>query len=106
MPEGLALVLVRAALRRGQDKASVLDCARPDENVPVRLPGLPSEGRGYGEEGRPGLGERAVERRKAQVVTDRQAETPPRQVRGNCDFAGPEGAGLAIAFAVREVDIE
>src|SRR6516162_5254543 len=103
MPEGLALVLVQAALRRRQDEASVLDCARPDENVPVRLPGLPGEGRRYGEEGCPGLSERAVERRKAQIVTDRQAETPPRQVRGDCDLAGPEGTRLAIAFAVREV---
>src|SRR6516165_3441591 len=106
MAEGLALVLVQAALRRSQNEASVLDCARPDENVPVRLPGLPGEGRRYGKEGRPGLRERAVERRKAQVVTDRQAETPPRQVRGDCDFAGPEGTRLPIALAVREIDIE
>ena len=40
MAEGLAAVLVLAALRRGENEAAVLDRARAVEHVPMRLAGL------------------------------------------------------------------
>ena len=44
MPEGLTLVLVHAALRRGEDEATGLDGAGAQQRVPMRLAGLSGEG--------------------------------------------------------------
>ena len=65
MAEGLAAVLVLAALRRREHEAAVLDRARAHQHVPVRLAGLPREGGRDGEERRAGFGQRAVERRES-----------------------------------------
>ena len=65
MAEGLAAVLVLAALRRREHEAAVLDGAGAIEHMPVRLAGLPGEGGRDGEERRAGLGQRAVERRES-----------------------------------------
>ena len=53
MAERLALVLMQAALRGRQHIAAVLDSARAIEYMPVRLAGLPGEGRGDGEDEAP-----------------------------------------------------
>src|SRR6201987_3930437 len=100
MAEGLARVLVQAALRRSEHEAPVLDCTRADEYVPVRLAGLPGEGRRYGEERGSGLGERAIERRKSQIVTDGEPQPAPRQIGEHRAIAGAERAPLAIALAI------
>ena len=49
MAEGVAAVLVPAALRRGEDEATIFDGARPLQDMPVRLAGLARERRGYRE---------------------------------------------------------
>src|SRR5204863_8611606 len=74
--------------------------------MPVRLAGLPREGRRDRQERRAGFGERAIERRKAQVVADRKPEPPPWQVVYHRKLARPVAARLAIAFATFEVDVE
>ena len=106
MAEGLAAVLVLAALRGREHVAAVLDGAGAHQHVPVRLAGLPGEGRRDGEERGAGLGQRPVERGKAQVVADRQAEPAPRQVVQHRELAGPVASRLAIALAVGEIDVE
>ena len=106
MAEGLAAVLVLAALRRGEHVAAVLDGAGAHQHVPVRLAGLLGEGRGNGEERRAGLRQRAVERREAQIVADGQAEPAPRQVVQHGKLAGPIAPRLAIALAVGQIDVE
>src|SRR5437588_10863576 len=106
MAEGLALILVSAALGRSQHKASVLDGAGPDEHMPVRLARLPRECGGYGKERCSCFRQRAVERREAQVVADRQAEPSPRQIRDDAKVAGTETARFAIALTAGEIDIE
>ena len=55
---------------------------------------------------RAGLGQRAIERREAQVVADRQAEPAPRQIGKHRQFARPVVARLAIALAAGEIDVE
>ena len=80
MAEGLAAVLVLAALRRREHEAAVLDGARAHQHMPVRFAGLPGEGGRDRQEGGAGFRQRAIERRKAQVVADGQAEPAPRQV--------------------------
>ena len=91
MAEGLAAVLVLAALRGREHEAAVLDRARAHQHVPVRLAGLPGEGGRDGEEDRAGFGQRAIERGEAQVVADRQPEPAPRQV-GDAPRARPAGS--------------
>src|ERR1700740_3571447 len=106
MAEGLARVLVQAALRRREHEATVLDRARADERVPVRLAGLPGECRRYGEERGSGLGGGPIERRESQIVTDGKPQPAPRQIGEHRAIAGAERARLPIALAVREIDIE
>ena len=72
----------------------------------MRLPGRPGEGRGHADEVGAGLGQRAIERRKAQVVADGEAEPPPGQIGEDRRRARPEARRLAIAFAARQVDVE
>ena len=106
MAEGVAAVLVMAALRGCEHEGRVLDRARAHQHVPVRLAGLLGEGRRDRQERRAGLGERAVERRKAQVVADGHAEPAPWQIGDHRKIAGTIVARLAIALAVGEVDVE
>src|SRR5256885_13944996 len=106
MAEGCASVLVHAALRGREHIAAILDGARPDRDVPVRLAGLLGERRRDGDEGGSGFGERSIERREAQVVTDCQAEPAPWQIGRDRAVTGAEAVRLAIAFTAGEVDIE
>src|SRR6266542_5038585 len=102
MAEGRATVLVHAALRGREHVAAVLDRAGADQHVPMRLAGLLGEGGRDRDERGAGFRQRAIERREAQVVTDREAQPAPRQVGRDRAFAWAEIARLAIALAVRE----
>src|SRR5262249_22724684 len=106
MTEGRASVLVQAALGSGEHVAAVLDGARPEQNVPVGLAGLLGERRRNGDEGSPGLRERAIKRRKAQVIADRQAQSAPWQIGRDRALTGFEAVRLAIAFAASEIDVK
>src|SRR5882724_4437066 len=67
-----AAVLVPAALGCGEDVAQVLDRACAQQRLPVRAPGGGSEGgRNQHQVNR---GKRAIELRKPQVVTHREAD--------------------------------
>ena len=106
MAEGLAAVLVLAALRGREHEAAVLDRAgahRARANAPRRSAG---EGRRDRQERGAGLGQRAVERGEAQVVADGQAEPAPRQVGDHGELAGAVAARFAIALAAGEIDVE
>ena len=87
-------------------KAAVLDGAGAQQRVPMRLAGLLGEGRRHGEERGAGFGQRAIQRRKAQVVADRQPEPAPRQVGDHGGLAGLVVGRFAIALAVVQVDVE
>src|SRR3954470_4000056 len=106
MAERRAPVLVQAALRGGEHIAAILDGARPDQDVPVRLAGLLGERRRDGDEGGPGLREGTIERREAQVVADRQPQLAPWQICRNRALTGFEAVRFAIALAAGEVDVE
>src|SRR5262249_39460934 len=106
MAEGVAAVLVPAALRGREHEGAVLDRARTHEDVPMRLAGLLGERGRDRDEGRAGLRQRPVERWKAQVVANREPESTPRQVGDNGSVAGAEVTRFAVALAAREIDIE
>src|SRR3954447_18748144 len=106
MAERVAPVLMATALRGGEYERAVLDGARAHEDVPMRLAGLLGEGRRDREKRRAGVRQRAVERRKAQVIADREAEPAPRQIGDDAALARPEITRLAVALATAKVDIE
>src|SRR6478735_532743 len=74
--------------------------------MPMRLAGLLRERRRDRDERRTGLSQCAIERRKAQIVADRQPNSAPGNVHRRGEFARPVAAGLAVALAAREVDIK
>src|SRR5438876_4246062 len=106
MAKSVAAVLVPAALGGGEHEAAVLDRARAHEHMPMSFAGLLGEGRRNGEERAARVGERAVERREAQVVADGQPEPPPWQVGSDGELAGTVIARFAIALTAGEVDVE
>src|SRR4029079_6994121 len=106
MSEGLAAVLMLATLRRREHERAVLDRARPVEHMPVRFAGLFRECRWNGQEYASGMRECAMERGKAQIVADGQAQPSPRQVGGDGDLARPIASRFAIALAARKVHVE
>ncbi len=106
MAESFAAVLVPAPLRSGEYEAAVFDRAGALQNMPMRFAGLPGKGRRDGEERGAGFGKRAIERREAQIVTDGEAESAPRQVGDDRQFAGPVIVGFAVTLAAGEIDIE
>src|SRR5262249_56687142 len=99
MAEGLATVLVLAALRSRQHEGAVLDRAGAVKHMPMCLASLLGEGRGDGEKRTSGFRERAIKRGEAQIVADRESEPSPRQVGRHADFTGPVVARLAITLA-------
>src|SRR5665811_1510585 len=106
MAEGLAPVLVLAALRGGEYEAAVLDGAGADQHMPMRLASLLGESRRDREHGGAGFRQRAVERRETQVVADRQSEPAPRQIAQHRLLARPVAVRFAIALAVAKIDVE
>src|SRR5262245_18256094 len=106
MAEGLAAVLVPAALRGGENEAAVLDGAGALQHMPMRLTGLARKGRWHGEKRRAGFREATIERGKAQVVADGEAEAAPGQVGDDAIIARAIIARLAIALAAGKIDVE
>src|SRR5258705_556391 len=102
MAEGRAPVLVCPALGGGEYITAVLDGTCPDQDVPVGLAGLLGKRCRDGNEGGPGLRERAIERRETQVVADRQAEPAPWQIGRHRGLAGLEAVRFAIALPAGE----
>ena len=74
MAEGLAPVLVQAALRGADHEGAVFDGAGADQCVPVRLAGLTGERRRRGQDGSPSHRLAAEQIGKAQIVADRQPQ--------------------------------
>src|SRR3546814_13116491 len=68
----------------------------------MRLAGLAGESGGNGQDRCARFRERAIERGKAQIVANRDAETRPGQVGHDREVAGAEIARLAIALTVAE----
>ncbi|MGY4437948.1 hypothetical protein ACVW04_000730 [Bradyrhizobium sp. LM2.3] len=106
MAIGLALVLMQAGLRGGEDEAAGLDRACTQQHVPMRFTGLAGEGRGHRDEVCAALGQRAVERGEAHVVADRQPDAAPGQVGDHGGLARLVIGGFAITLAVRQLDVE
>src|SRR5450756_585884 len=105
MAEGLAAVLVLAALRGGEHEAAVLDGAGADQHMPMRLASLLGESRRDREHGGAGFRQRAVERQETQVVADRQSEPAPRQIAQHRLLARPVAVRFAIALAVAKLSL-
>src|SRR5512132_3069664 len=99
-------VLMLAALRRSKDEAAVFNGAATDKDVPMRFAGLLGECRGNRQHRSARFRQGTIEGGKTQVVTYRKAKSAPRQVRKHRLFAGAVVARLAIAFAVRKIDVE
>ena len=72
----------------------------------MRLAGVLGEGRGHGDQPHPGVGQSAVELRKAQVIANGHAEAAPGRFRHHRLPAGAEGIALAIGLAVGQVHVE
>src|SRR4051812_35303709 len=106
MAKGLAAVLMASTLRGRKDERRVFDGARAHQHGPMRLPGLPSEGRRNRDERCAGIRQCPVQHRKSQVVADRQAEPAPRQVGDDGALARLIAARLAVALAAGEIDVE
>src|SRR5437660_11890379 len=73
---GAAAVLMQAPLCGGEHEGAGLNGAGADEHLPMGLARLSGEGRRDGDELGAGCGERAVERGKAEVVADAEAQPP------------------------------
>ena len=86
---GLPAALVLAGLRRGKDEAAVLDGAGAHQHMPVRRAGLARERGRDGQEIRAGLGQRAIEVGKAQIVADGQAQRTPGQLGQHAGVCRP-----------------
>src|SRR3954447_1077012 len=106
MAEGLAAILMAPALRRREHESSVLDRASAHQHIPMRFAGLTGKGGGDRDEGGAGFRQRAVQQRKTQVVADRQAKPPPRQIGDDGALARLVAARLAVALTAGEIDVE
>ncbi|MNN53674.1 hypothetical protein D3C81_1684440 [compost metagenome] len=80
MPEGFARARVRTALGRGKDVTLGFDGPGANQHLPMRGAGDCREGRRCGNQLGTGLAQGAVELRKTQVVTDRQAKPADRRI--------------------------
>src|SRR5215510_1435296 len=99
-------VLVLAPLRRSKDETAVLNGAATDKDVPMRFAGLLGECGGNRHHRSASFGQCTIERGKPQIVTYRQAKSAQGQVRKDGLFARAIVARLAIAFAVRKIDVK
>ena len=70
------------------------------------LAGLLGEGRRNREKRAAGLRQRAVERGKAQVIADGDAEPAPWQISHHGVFARRIAAQLPVAFPIGQIDVE
>src|SRR5262252_3677302 len=79
MAEGRASVLMQAALGRGKHEGAGLDGTGARQYMPMGFSGLLREGSGDGDKLCAGRGERAIERREAEVITDAEPESAEGQ---------------------------
>src|ERR1044071_3382069 len=106
MTERIPAILVSSTLGRRKYKAAVFNSAAANEHMPMRFAGLLRKCRRDRQHGCAGFGERAVECRETQVITNGQAESAPRQVGQDRQLTRPVIARLAIALTAREVHVE
>src|SRR5690625_1800706 len=110
MSPGVALAAgrraVAAPLRGGEHVRPGLDRPRPQKNLPMRAPGRHGEGGGHGQHPCPFLGQRTVERWKAEIIADRQAKREILHTRQYGLPARPESLGFAITLLAAKIDIE
>ena len=106
MTVGTARSGMISALSSREYPASRLYCPRTQQYVPVRLPCLPGKRRRYADEIRARLRQVRIQRRKTNIVTNREAQSAPRQIDANCAIARLVGIGFAIGFALSQIDIE
>src|SRR5262249_19722534 len=106
MAEGRASVLMQAALGRGKHEGAGLDGTGARQHMPMGFSGLLREGSGDGDKLCAGRGERAIERREAEVITDAEPESAEGQVGEHRLGAGAEILRLAVALAPGKVDVE
>ena len=104
--ERVAAVLVPAALGRGEHEAAVLDGRARISTCQWASPVCLVKAEGIARNEAPASAQRAIERREAQIVANRQGEPAPRQVGDHGKVAGTVGVGFAIALAAGEVDVE
>ena len=92
-----------------ENKALVLNRARTQQQLPVGLTGGRGEIGGHAEHGGSGGRMGAVQLRKAQVVTDRHAETQTQCVAGHRPIARVCGGRFTVLVAVhghvKQVDL-
>uniref|UniRef100_A0A0N4ZZN3 PE-PGRS family protein n=1 Tax=Parastrongyloides trichosuri TaxID=131310 RepID=A0A0N4ZZN3_PARTI len=103
-PPGLATVLVRPALGRGQDEGAGLDGAGAQQGLPVGLAGRAGEGGGHRDHRRPALGQGAIEVRETHIIADAEAQPPPGRFGHACRVAGTHRGALTIGLAARQID--
>src|SRR5215475_11114473 len=106
MPERVATIFVFTTLRGSEYETAVFDRAGAYEHVPVRLARLFGKRRWNSQHRGAGFGQGSIEGRETQIVTDRQSQPAPRQIRQHRQFTRPVIVRFAIAFTAREVDIE
>src|SRR4029450_8325659 len=106
MAISVPVVLMLAGLRRSKDEAAIFNGAATDKDVPMRFTSLLGECRVNRQHRSACFGQRTIERGKPQIVTYCKAKSAPRQVREHSLFARAVVARLAIAFAVRKIDVE
>ena len=93
----------------GDDEAPGFNGAGAQQHMPVCLPGGPGEGRRHRQDRRAGRRQRPVQRRKAQIITDGQAQAAPRRRGHHGFFTSLISRGFPPAFAaqhhVKQVDL-
>ena len=97
---------MQSGLGRREHEAAGLDGPRTQQRMPMRFPGLAGEGGRHREECGAAFRKRAVERRKAQIVADRQPNPAPRQVGDHGGLARLVIGRFAITLAAFQIDVE
>jgi putative transposase len=107
VPEALAALVVVAPLGGGDHPALVLDGPRPQQQVPVRPPGVRGEGGRHQEDLGAGVERQlAVELGEADVVADRHPHLRRPHAHHDRGLAGRRRVGLAQRGAAGDVDVE
>src|SRR5690606_29260532 len=106
MAEGLAPILVPAALCCSHHEGAVLNGPGPEQHMPMCLPRLAGEGGGYRKHFRPSQRLGTEKLRKTQVVADSQAEPDAGQIDDRCLRARLIGRRFTPTLAAVEIHVE
>ena len=106
MAVGLASAGMSAALGRSDDVTPGLDGAGPQQDMPVRAPGLSRKCRRDGENFCAAMGQGPVKRREAEVVAHRQPYRRPGRLGEDGLVAGAISGRFAVGFAAGQIDVE